>query len=131
MRVIALGETESLDAAAVGHKAANLARFAARYRVPPAFCLSTSVYAELKGALGPSGADDRAALRAGVADAYASLATRIGVPGPRVAVRSSATGEDSAEASFAGQHETILNVRGVDAVVDAVLECWRSAAHER
>src|SRR3954464_14183703 len=131
MRVIALGETESLDATAVGHKAANLARFAATYRVPPAFCLSTSVYAELKGALEADGADERATLRAGVADAYARLATRIGVQDPRVAVRSSATGEDSAEASFAGQHETILSVRGVDAVVDAVLECWRSVASER
>src|SRR5919197_5722371 len=99
MRVLALGEPESLDAAAVGHKAANLARFAATYRVPPAFCLSTSVYAELKAALDPSGEAERAALRAGIADAYERLASRIGVREPRVAVRSSASGEDSAEAS--------------------------------
>jgi pyruvate,water dikinase len=50
---------------------------------------------------------------------------------PLVAVRSSAIGEDGAESSFAGQHETILNVRGVEAVTDAVLECWRSCANER
>jgi pyruvate,water dikinase len=131
MRVIALGEAESLDATAVGHKAANLARFAGSYRVPPAFCLPTSVYAELKAALTPEGAAERAALRAGVADGYARLAARLGVPEPRVAVRSSATGEDSAEASYAGQHETILDVRGVDAVVEAVLECWRSVGNER
>src|SRR4051812_28718013 len=131
MRVIALGEAESLNASAVGHKAANLARFAADYRVPPAFCLSTSVYAELKAALSPGGTAERAALRSGIADGYARLGARVGVRDPRVAVRSSATGEDSAEASFAGQHETILNVRGVDAVVDAVLECWRSVASER
>ena len=131
MRVISLGETESLDASAVGHKAANLARFAAKYRVPPAFCLSTSVYAELHAAVLPAGTAERAALRAGVADGYERLAARIGEREPRVAVRSSATGEDSAEASYAGQHETILNVRGVDAVVEAVLECWRSASNER
>ena len=131
MRVIALGETESLDAAAVGHKAANLARFAANFRVPPAFCLSTSVYAELKAALQPEGSAERAALRAGVADGYSRLAATIGEREPRVAVRSSATGEDSAEASYAGQHETILGVRGTDAVLDAVLECWRSVGNER
>jgi phosphohistidine swiveling domain-containing protein len=131
MRVIALGEAESLDATAVGHKAANLARFAASYRVPPAFCLSTSVYAQLQAALGPDGSAERAALRAGVADGYARLAATVGAREPRVAVRSSATGEDSADASFAGQHETILNVSGVDAVVDAVLECWRSVGNER
>jgi len=131
MRVIALGEAESLDATLVGGKAANLARFSANFRVPPAFCLSTSVYAELKRALEPDGSAERAALRAGIADGYERLAATTGVRDPRVAVRSSATGEDSGEASYAGQHETILGVRGTDAVLDAVLECWRSAGNER
>jgi pyruvate, water dikinase len=43
-----------------------------------------------------------------------------------VAVRSSATAEDTAEASFAGMNETLLNVRGADAVVEAVRRCWSS-----
>jgi pyruvate,water dikinase len=43
-----------------------------------------------------------------------------------VAVRSSATGEDTAESSFAGMNETFLNTRGADAVIDAVRRCWRS-----
>jgi len=43
-----------------------------------------------------------------------------------VAVRSSATGEDTAEASFAGMNETFLNTCGAPAVVDAVRRCWRS-----
>jgi pyruvate,water dikinase len=43
-----------------------------------------------------------------------------------VAVRSSATAEDTAEASFAGMNETFLNVRGADAVVEAVRRCWSS-----
>ena len=43
-----------------------------------------------------------------------------------VAVRSSATGEDTSSASFAGMNETFLNVAGADAVVDAVHRCWAS-----
>jgi pyruvate,water dikinase len=43
-----------------------------------------------------------------------------------VAVRSSATAEDTAESSFAGMNETFLNIRGGDAVIDAVRHCWRS-----
>lgn len=46
--------------------------------------------------------------------------------GPLV-VRSSAIGEDSATASFAGQHATVLNVHGVAATVQAVEAVWRSA----
>jgi phosphoenolpyruvate synthase/pyruvate phosphate dikinase len=43
-----------------------------------------------------------------------------------VAVRSSATAEDLPNASFAGQQETYLNIRGEDAVLEAVPECWAS-----
>ena len=87
MRAIDLAEREALDPAAVGHKAANLARFAASFRVPPAFCLSTSVYDELRAALTPEGASEREALRLCVADAYERLASAIGTRDPRVAVR--------------------------------------------
>jgi pyruvate, water dikinase len=45
---------------------------------------------------------------------------------PAVAVRSSATAEDTAAASFAGMNETFLNVRGASEVLDAVRRCWRS-----
>ena len=55
-----------------------------------------------------------------VRHAYAELA------GEAVAVRSSATAEDTESASFAGMNETFLNVRGADAVVDAVRRCWAS-----
>ena len=43
-----------------------------------------------------------------------------------VAVRSSATAEDLPEASFAGQQDTYLNIRGEQAVLDAVKRCWAS-----
>jgi pyruvate,water dikinase len=46
--------------------------------------------------------------------------------GGLVAVRSSATAEDAADTSFAGQQETILGVSGGEALVDAVERCWRS-----
>ncbi|MFH0936138.1 MAG: phosphoenolpyruvate synthase [Candidatus Woesearchaeota archaeon] len=45
---------------------------------------------------------------------------------PYVAVRSSATAEDTAEASFAGQNITYLNIKGAEEVVKAVRKCWAS-----
>ena len=57
-----------------------------------------------------------------IAGAYAALADGE----PAVAVRSSATAEDTASASFAGMNETFLNMRGADTVVDAVRRCWAS-----
>jgi rifampicin phosphotransferase len=60
-------------------------------------------------------------LRAEIADAYAALGENVSV-----AVRSSATAEDLPEASFAGQQDTYLNVRGLDDLVAAVRDCWAS-----
>jgi pyruvate,water dikinase len=60
-------------------------------------------------------------VRADIVAAYAAL----GDDEP-VAVRSSAVGEDSGEATFAGQQETYLWVRGADDVVAAVRDCWAS-----
>ncbi len=61
-----------------------------------------------------------------VEHAYQALAVRSGESTPRVAVRSSATKEDSATASFAGQYTTVLGVSGAEAVVAALKECWAS-----
>jgi pyruvate,water dikinase len=60
-------------------------------------------------------------LRAAVLDAYHALG-----PGAAVAVRSSATSEDSGGTSFAGMHETFANVVGDDAVIARVVDCWTS-----
>lgn len=49
----------------------------------------------------------------------------------KVAVRSSATGEDSEHASFAGQYETILDVEGIEALEEAVIRCLRSTESDR
>lgn len=59
-----------------------------------------------------------------IADAVSSAYSDL--DGAAVAVRSSATAEDLPGASFAGQQETFLNVRGRDAVLDAVKKCWAS-----
>jgi pyruvate,water dikinase len=119
-----------LDATTVGGKTANLGRLATSFRVPPGFCLDASAFDELRPAL-DGDARARARLRELVAGSYADLGRRVGEREPRVAVRSSAIGEDAGDASFAGQHETVLNVGGVDAIVDALLECWRSVSSER
>ena len=61
-----------------------------------------------------------------VAEGYEALARATGQVDPPVAVRSSALGEDSADASYAGQQESFLWVRGVEHVSDAVRDCWAS-----
>jgi pyruvate, water dikinase len=62
--------------------------------------------------------------------AYQRLERKFG-RGVAVAVRSSATAEDSPSASFAGVHESYLNVRGVKALVGAVKDCFASLFSER
>src|SRR5438067_9103433 len=130
MQMAFLGDLASRDAQKVGAKAATLSRLADRFRVPAGFCLDASVFDEL----GPALEGDRealATLRAIVDAGHQELERLIGRTGPAVAVRSSAIGEDGSESSFAGQHETILDVHGVDPIVDAVLACWRSASSDR
>jgi pyruvate,water dikinase len=65
-----------------------------------------------------------AALEQAVAAAYRRLADQLGVADPPVAVRSSATVEDAAAESFAGQYETFLWLSGIDAITGAIQRCW-------
>ncbi len=105
---------ESLPLA--GGKGAQLgAMLRAALPVPDGFCVTTEAYRA-----GMSGE-----LRAAIARAYQAMGS------PAVAVRSSATAEDLPDASFAGQQETYLNVRGEHAVVAAVQDCWKSLFTER
>ena len=66
-----------------------------------------------------------------IRDAYGALCRRIGRDDADVAVRSSATAEDLPDASFAGQQETFLNVRGTDALLDACRRCLASLFTDR
>jgi pyruvate, water dikinase len=65
-------------------------------------------------------------VREQIAACYAALAGVSGEAEPPVAVRSSALGEDSLQATFAGQQESYLWVRGLEHVCDAVRDCWVS-----
>ncbi|MEM1738444.1 MAG: phosphoenolpyruvate synthase, partial [Nitrososphaerota archaeon] len=65
-------------------------------------------------------------IRDAIVEAYRELSKKIGVKDVYVAVRSSATAEDLPGASFAGQQETYLNVRGEDDLLESVRKCWSS-----
>lgn len=63
--------------------------------------------------------------------AYEELGVKVGEANPFVAVRSSATAEDLPDASFAGQQDTYLNVRGGDTIIQKVKECYASTFTDR
>jgi pyruvate,water dikinase len=142
------------DVAYAGGKGANLGEMTgAGLPIPPGFVVGAPAYASfcdsgglrerIAGRLETLDVDDTEALAAAAAEVremveaepipaaveeairseYAQLAGGSDVP---VAVRSSATAEDTEAASFAGMNETLLNVRGADAVVEAVRRCWSS-----
>jgi len=140
------------DVGIAGGKGANLGELtSAGIHVPPGFVVGTSAYeafAEQNDLLPHIGAllsglnpGDHAALQV-VSQEIKALITACHVPettagetrdaygelgvDTRVAVRSSATAEDLAGASFAGQQATYLNIAGADAVVEAVKSCWAS-----
>jgi len=71
------------------------------------------------------------ALERELTEAYTRLGHESGREDPDVAVRSSATAEDLPEASFAGQQETYLNVRGHQALLDACRRCYASLFTDR
>ena len=150
-----LASVRSVDAALVGHKAAALAALlVADFPVPPGLCVTTGAF---RRAIDPyetriggilrahdmaNPADAAAAARAcGLLLADSSLpATVIASLRDRfpeflankrpLAVRSSATIEDRADASFAGQYASVLGVRAADdemePLEEAILTCWRS-----
>lgn len=66
-----------------------------------------------------------------ISEAYEALCAMSGTPDVPVAVRSSATSEDSPDASFAGEHDTYLWVCGADAVIHHVRRCWASLFTDR
>jgi len=69
-------------------------------------------------------------IREQIVDAYQRLVEEYG-PDLSVAVRSSATAEDLPTASFAGQHETYLNIHGAERVVEACRRCFASLFTDR
>ncbi len=70
-------------------------------------------------------------IRTTIIEAYNALCQRIGKENAFVAIRSSATAEDLPEASFAGQQDTFLNIRGPEDVLTYVQKCWASLFESR
>ena len=121
-----LGDPRSFDVSLVGGKVANLSRLVATHRVPDGFCLTTLAFERAQGM-----ASALPNLRDEISAAYDSLSACHGLSNPGMAVRSSAVDEDGSTASFAGQHETYLNISGIEAILDAIVRCWESARAER
>jgi pyruvate,water dikinase len=121
---------EALKTELVGGKAASLAALATVKRVPPGFCISSKAY-EAWGAEALNGHGPVNELRDTVRSMYAELESRTGVAGVPVAVRSSAIDEDGSGDSFAGLHDTYLNITGPDAVTAAIVKCWASLTSPR
>jgi pyruvate, water dikinase len=145
------------DVSEAGGKGANLGELArAGFPVPPGFVLVANAYLRALDEAGVRNrmievvekldADDPSEL----ADAAQALQTMVhdaGMPEDiqtqalqayaelgddvRVAVRSSATAEDTAEASFAGMNATFTNVRGAEDLIDKIVRCWMSLWGER
>ncbi|HEX7122821.1 MAG TPA: phosphoenolpyruvate synthase [Gemmatimonadaceae bacterium] len=149
-------EIDRRDLPLVGGKGANLGEMTrAGFPVPPGFVVTIDAYQRAwdESGLGeavseelrqlnvadPASLQESAArirrlvaeiaipeeLRDQIVRAYRALA-REGEDTPAVAVRSSATAEDTTEFSFAGMFESFLNVRGEEALLRAVRSCWAS-----
>jgi len=144
------------DVASVGGKGANLGELVgAGFPVPDGFVVTAHAYLDAMEAAGVRGdlmdrfssidTDDHAAL---AAESAVLMDTVVHAPVPEdlvaaiteachqlgagpVAVRSSATSEDSAGTSFAGMHLTLTDVVGPDAIIEAVQRCWASLFGQR
>src|SRR3954464_7132751 len=156
--VLSFQEIDQTQVAVVGGKGANLGELSRMdgIRVPAGFCVTTDAFQRIM-AEAPSiedpldrlsrlQPDDREAIRALSAEVRQTieeivipddLAAAITRPLARLgeqaayAVRSSATAEDLPAASFAGQHDTYLNVVGPAAILRQVSRCWASLFTER
>jgi len=156
--VLPIEQIGTAQIALVGGKAAQLGALARidGVRVPPGFCVTTDAFLTVLAAtpglqdridqLSRSDPDDREAIRtlsaairedivgaalpAELSESVTQLVAA-GGGGAAWAVRSSATAEDLPTASFAGQHDTYLNVTGATAVVRHISRCWASFFSER
>jgi len=149
MRVLRFHDADCADVDSAGGKGASLARMAGLgLPVPAGFVVPSDALLasladggeELREALGRGvGAQTAERCRAlvlaatpepelaeGIASAYGDLGDA-----PSVAVRSSAGAEDSEAASYAGQQETYLHVRGCEDVLARIRDCWASFFSER
>jgi len=88
-----------------------------------------SVGSEIRGLITSASVPQE--LRKLIEESYNKLGAHENVKSPFVAIRSSATAEDLPDASFAGQQETFLNIKGVTNVIQSVKECYASLFTDR
>ncbi|MBR9692690.1 hypothetical protein GOV07_02030 [Candidatus Woesearchaeota archaeon] len=136
----------------VGGKGANLGEMYAKFAIPEGFCITIHAYEEFVAGIKDGIHKRLADLDVEKTEDLQKVSEEIqelikNTPIPKriiedikehhekvvgfVAVRSSATAEDLPTASFAGQQDTYLNIKGSDAVVEAVRDCWSSLFNAR
>lgn len=153
--VLSFDDIDRHDIARVGGKGANLGELTrAGFPVPPGFCVTTEAYRlfakpvaqDVLSTLDGLDATDLTKLRAAGEKVRGMLSAcemphavseailvkwRGRAPDTAYAVRSSATAEDLPTASFAGQQDTYLNIRGQEELLDAIRDCFVSLFTDR
>jgi pyruvate,water dikinase len=130
---VSLRDLSRTDTACAGGKAATLGELSrAGFPVPDGFVVTTAAFERFLTHNALSSRYTRAQIEVAVLPDDVAAAIQAGaVPftanGAPLAVRSSSVAEDLAAASFAGQYATVLGVRGVSALPEAVRRCWISA----
>jgi pyruvate,water dikinase len=145
-QLLVFTDPQAAEHAVSGGKGANLARAAQHLPVPPGIVVGSEVYREFVAPLHEAirhvledATLDHAArseriqalllaqpLPSSLRDELAAKLETLDLADAPVAVRSSGTLEDLPGAAFAGQHDTLLGIRGVDAVLDAIRRCYAS-----
>lgn len=145
-QLFAFTDPQAAEHAVSGGKGANLARAAQHLPVPPGIVVGSEVYREFVAPLHEAirhvlddATFDHAArseriqalllaqpLPSSLRGELAAKLETLDLADAPVAVRSSGTLEDLPGAAFAGQHDTLLGIRGVDAVLDAIRRCYAS-----
>jgi rifampicin phosphotransferase len=133
--VLSLSDVRAQDPSLVGAKAARLAELTQQgFLVPEGSALTVHAWRHYlsENQLAQSSSPGRA-LEARLPDAVRRCLAQLHRKGPGAAwaVRSSGTVEDGERASFAGQYESLLNVRDIDGLCQSVIRCWASAFSER
>ena len=156
--IISLSDIEDKDINLVGSKAHNLGKLTKipLINVPGGFCVTVAAYREATAQsrvfqdllceldqLTPKQREQITHLSRRIREEFLELEIPNSVrkeiehqldmlgPDQAFAVRSSSTAEDLPQASFAGQYDSFLNIRGIEAVLDHISRCWASAFSDR
>ena len=125
MNILWLGEKQSNNSSLVGSKAATLSSLFNDYNVPLGFIIPKNYFLESTSTDGNVTKDKK------VSESYKKLSSLVDTKTLGVAIRSSSLDEDGSSSSFAGQHDTFLNVKGESNIVKAIIECSHSSSTVR